>query len=278
MTTDVKETIEKLKYVRSLLGAMDNLNREELNARQNFKKPQKVVGAPIPQKPSKKHGRGWYIAWLLVAFVVLTLFSAWMGQESARAYNPDNAFLFVLPMAAAETALMVAVVGAAIFVFHKIKDSETEKAQKRQMQAHEVSLARSRDIEAYNMRVRAEIEDLHKRKKLISGEYDTSVCPWFPREYCYMDAVNYFIRELELGTATTLPEAIKNYREHLFQERVIGALGEMNDRLRIVINNQDVMIRKQEELIRQQMFGNAIACATWDEVKKDRITNNYIYY
>ena len=94
-----------------------------------------------------------------------------------------------------------------------------------------------------------------------------------------MEAVDFFIHELELGTATNLPEAIKNFREDQYRKSVlrnqgiaIDRLGKMIEQNNVIIDNQKILISGQQELIRQQMLGNMIAAATWNETRN--IANN----
>ena len=94
-----------------------------------------------------------------------------------------------------------------------------------------------------------------------------------------MEAVNFFIHELERGTATNLPEAIKNFREDQYRKSVlrnqgiaIDRLGKMIEQNNVIIDNQKILISGQQELIRQQMLGNMIAAATWNETRN--IANN----
>lgn len=129
-------------------------------------------------------------------------------------------------------------------------------------------------IETLTQRAQPQIEAFHERKRQISKEFLENLCKWYPKEYAFMEAVEFFIHELDIGTATTLPEAIKNFREDQYrknvvenQEKMINNQKTMINNQIIMINNQKIMISKQNEMIRQQMVGNCIAAATFSEVQ-----------
>lgn len=294
----MEKTVKDLSYVRGLLIAMSKLNQNELQFRTQIR--------PIMQARNVQHKKstkkvGWIVL-LVVIFVVMTLLLALSYappavRKSVEAYKRDIvdeefnwvmnhhddkqpypgysgsvspitfgvAYKQSLPRAGGLVLFWTVIAGAIIFTIQRVNNKAIDRNNKLQTQQYQAVMAQNQQILALNQRVQQQIIEVHKRKELISQEYITSICPWFPKEYCYFEAIDYFIHELQIGTATTLPEAIKNYRQYLFENKVTGKLDQ-------IAENQSTMIRNEEEMIRQQMIGNFIACASWMETKN--ISNN----
>lgn len=295
-----EELVQGLYEVKNLLIAMNNLNAKELQVRGQIR--QTIPAQNIQLKQSTKKG-GW-ITLLITAFVVMTLFFAlcsapkamseserlyeeavindkfaWRMEGNAQETYPGyrgsveepitfgTAYMRALPKTGITSLVLVVIVGAVIFSIQRSHNAAVEKENKKRTKQYQAVLEQNNQIMANNQRVQAEIQAFHERKRQISREYLTDTCRWFHEEYAFMEAVEFFIHELELGTATTLPEAIKNFREYEFRKQVIENQKTMIDNQKIMINNQEIMISNQEEMIRQQMIGNFIAAATWMETR-----------
>ena len=79
-----------------------------------------------------------------------------------------------------------------------------------------------------------------------------NIIEWYPKDYGYPAAVDFFINQVENHLATTIQECVEQYNTYTFRQKV-------TDNQKIMIGNQQIMISKQDEMIRQQMIGNAIA-------------------
>lgn len=291
-----EELVHGLYEVKNLLIAMDNVNKKELQVRAQLR--QTLPAQNNQLKKSTKKG-GW-IALLATAFVLMTLFfsaiyAPRMVADSKRAYEKalvDDEFNWsmqhmedgaaypgyngsveepitfgtaygkALPRAGIVALVLVIIAGAVIFSVQKSKNVMIDKENKRRTEQYQAVLAQNNQIIANNQKLQAQIEAFNQRRQAISREYLTNLCKWYHEDYAFMDAVNYFIREIELGTATTLPEAIKNFREAQFRREVVENQKTMIENQKIMINNQEIMISKQDEMIRQQMLGNIISAAT----------------
>lgn len=291
-----EELVHGLYEVKNLLIAMNNVNQKELQVRGQLR--QTLPAQNNQLKKSTKKG-GW-IALLAIAFALMTLFFAamyaprmvadserayekalvddefnWSMQhrEDGAAYPGYNgsveepvtfraAYVKALPKAGIVALVLVIIAGAVIFSVQKSKNIMIDKENKRRTEQYQAVLAQNNQIIADNQRIQAQIEAFNQRRQAISREYLTNLCKWYHEDYAFMDAVNYFIREIELGTATTLPEAIKNFREEQFRNKVIENQETMIKNQKTMIDNQEIMISKQDEMIRQQMLGNVIAAAT----------------
>lgn len=291
-----EELVRGLYEVKNLLIAMDNVNKKELQVRGQLRQTLPVQNNQL--KRSTKKG-GW-IALLATAFVLMTLFfsavyAPRMVADSKRAYEKalvDDEFNWsmqhmedgaaypgyngsveepitfgtaygkALPRAGIVALVLVIIAGAVIFSVQKSKNVMIDKENKRRTERYQAVLAQNNQIIADNQKLQAQIEAFNQRRQAISREYLTNLCKWYHEDYAYMDAVNYFIRAIELGTAATLPEAIKLYHEELFRRKVIENQETMIKNQKTMINNQEIMISKQDEMIRQQMLGNIISAAT----------------
>ncbi len=262
----MEELIKRLQYVRSLLTAMSNLNQREAEAWGRMQQIVQVQYVPL-DKPVKK-GMNVVIAAVLfvVASLLLLLMRALSIEGRVRsAYGKSIAFgdacARALPSALVGGAVVAVIAGAVVFAVQRSRSEAADRENALRMRQYQEALRRNEEAAAANKELETQIQEVQNRRQRISHEYVTSICPWFPREYCYFEAVDFFLHELELGTASTLPEAIKNYREFLFQKGVTERLDGLGRKMEVMIDNQKVMIDRQEEMIRQQMLGNAIAAA-----------------
>ncbi len=291
-----EELVHGLYEVKNLLIAMNNVNQKELQVRGQLR--QTLPAHNNQLKKSTKKG-GW-IALLAIAFVLMSLFfsavyAPRMVADSERAYEKalvddefnwsmqhredgaaypgyngsveepvtfGAAYVKALPKAGIVALVLVIIAGAVIFSVQKSKNIMIDKENKRRTEQYQAVLAQNNQIIADNQKIQAQIEAFNQRRQAISREYLTNLCNWFHEEYAFMEAVDFFIHELELGTAETLPEAIKNFREAQFRREVIENQKTMIENQKIMIDNQEIMISKQDEMIRQQMLGNVIAAAT----------------
>lgn len=67
---------------------------------------------------------------------------------------------------------------------------------------------------------------------------------WYPRNYCYLETVTYFIEVIQNFRAVSLKEAINLFVQELQHRQVI--------------NGQQEMISKQDEMITHQKINNVL--------------------
>lgn len=262
MEMTVNETISELENVYNLLNAMENLNEKEVQTKAGLR-TEKIVEQVETQNVKKISNKQWvlmYIGAVIAGVVFVILGSIQNFNLNIIDFSASDYFRLLY------LGLLVGVPGATVifvlfFLVRKMLSSSAEKVNSDNQKYYLRIVEENRRIEDNNRKIESEIVDIHKRKQLISQEYRDSIAPWFPNEYLYKSAIEFFIRELQIGTARTLPEAILNYKEHLHRQKVEDALNGMNTKMNIMISNQ-------ERMIFQQMIGNWINYATWQEARK----------
>lgn len=129
-----------------------------------------------------------------------------------------------------------------LFVYMRIKRKEKYAVMNRQGQMT-VDAENQRRAQ-FNVQIEKEAERINDEMQEIQRVADEKLL-WYPRNYCYSDAVIFFIRAIQDFRADSLKEAINLYVEEL--------------RHRQVLENQRNMISKQEEAVRQQKFNNVLS-------------------
>lgn len=306
MDTQVKEMIRELKYVRSLLDKMAALNAEQKKAESRLRGTQAVDTTPVKRTSKALWGVLAIIVSLLyllaARFVVKTVadtrYSLWddqyeaavwfdeemwneehSGEENPPAYpgyrgpleehiTYGDAVLIAMNDYANYLLLPPFVIGIIIFASYKARVTEWKTRVKKHDAEIERVLQHNDMVVNKNIAVNGLIQDIKSRKGQVSREFVENAGSWFPREYCYYDAVDFLIHELQFGMASSLGEAFRNYREELHRRYVEKRLDELAGMISIVIDNQAVIVSTQEALLRQQMIGTFISCATWEETRK----------
>ena len=266
-----QELLDGLYEVKDLLTAMENVNEEEMQLKNKFGQPVPEEYVRVENRTKMQRMRPWIIWGGIYLLLVLQ-------NAINHASGPVNFLIWVLYSIAWNCIPFLAI---AVIIFAKqwYKDRDVIKINRLRKKQYQEAVEHNRRIYAHNQKIQQELEVFHERKRQISKEYLTSVCQWYHEDYAFMEAVDFFIHELELGTATNLPEAIKNFREDQYRKSVlrnqgiaIDRLGKMIEQNNVIIDNQKILISGQQELIRQQMLGNMIAAATWNETRN--IANN----
>ncbi|MCU6720234.1 zinc-ribbon domain-containing protein [Porcipelethomonas ammoniilytica] len=87
-------------------------------------------------------------------------------------------------------------------------------------------------IAEYNQSIRQQADELNRRLHEIQLRYQNTVMTWYPQNYCYIEATEFFLDSVVNYRADTLKEAINLYEEYLHRERVE--------------RNQESMLKKQD--------------------------------
>lgn len=306
MDTQVQEAIKKLKYVRSLLDRMAALNAEQKKAESRLGGTQVVDTTPVKRTSKVLWGILVIIVSLLyllaARFVVKVAadsrYSLWddqyeaavwfdeemwneehSGEENPPAYpgyrgplkehiTYSEAVLMAMNDYANYLLLPPFVIGIIIFAAYKARVTEWRTKVKKHDAEIERILQHNDMVVNNNIAANWQIQDVKGRKRQVSREFLENAGSWFPQEYCYYDSVDFCIHELQFGMASELGEAFRNYREELHRRYVENKLREISGMISIVIDNQAVIVSTQEALLRQQMIGTFISCATWEETRK----------
>ncbi len=305
---ETKKLIEKLEYAHKLIHAMDNLNQEEIKERKNYVELPALPEAPHQTGKTRKRSwylfclvavfvlNVLFLTWIYSTSIVRQRekdyqnamfedkfdwdvnYAEEKGEYPGywgdiQPYTRAEALLRALPIGLVEAAVYTAVGAVIVFVFLKIKKAGKKEEYRMAIDKYNKLAQDYHMIQENNRKVYERIEDIHRRKKAVSSEYLTNVPDLLPKkdeyEYRTVEAVGYFIRELKNGIATSLPEAIKNYRQYRFRE-------EMRIKTDAVLRSQEMARRQQEDMIAQQMIGNLIGFATFMEASKMAADTDYI--
>lgn len=98
--------------------------------------------------------------------------------------------------------------------------------------------------EQNNALYKAEVEVI-EQIKTIQRRYETEVLPWYPNDYCYIEAADFFLNSILNYRADNLKEAINLYEDYLHKTRIERA--------------QQQMVANQDAMVKQQMLGNMLA-------------------
>lgn len=280
---EMNELHEKLLYVKSLVTAMGKLNEEEAGLQRKKRTPANVQ--PIVINKSRQGGSG-QRAILVVVFVFLFLFNvvpvamnrydaakeqieidkandefAWMMEHNGEEYPGYQGSETVSMVSVLLPAVIRGVVVAFVFTGviaaisaarRKRQDAMIEENNRKLQNNYEATLKNNEIILRNNAEIDEQIQQIANRRVLISEEYMQNIIEWYPKDYGYPAAVDFFINQVENHLATTIQECVEQYNTYTFRQKV-------TDNQKIMIGNQQIMISKQDEMIRQQMIGNAIA-------------------
>ena len=277
---------KNLLYVKDLVTAMGNLNREEqklLSEKRVPVQPQRIVS-------NKSHqNKVAFIGILLLVFMVLFLFNAvpyainryrsektqielekakdefswslshpnqekYPGYQGTEKVNWISVLLPPFIRGFVIAGILTGIVAAVITVVRKRQDMDMDKRNKTLQVNYQATLKNNEIIMQRNAAIDEKIKQIANKRTLISQEYMQNIIEWYPKDYGYPSAVDFFINLVENHLATTIQECVKQYNTHLFRQEVTDNQQEMLD-------NQKVMISKQEEMVKLQMMGNMIAAA-----------------
>ncbi len=277
---------KNLLYVKDLVTAMGNLNREEqklLSEKRVPVQPQRIVS-------NKSHqNKVAFIGILLLVFMVLFLFNAvpnainryrsektqielekandefswnlshpnqekYPGYQGTEKVNWISVLLPPFIRGFVIAGILTGIVAAVITVIRKRQDTDMDKRNKTLQVNYQATLKNNEIIMQRNAAIDEKIKQIANKRTLISQEYMQNIIEWYPKDYGYPSAVDFFINLVENHLATTIQECVKQYNTHLFRQEVTDNQQEMLD-------NQKVMISKQEEMVKLQMIGNMIAAA-----------------
>lgn len=281
---------EDLLYVKSLVTAMGNLNKQEVQL-QGAKK--NTVPVQLKTLPPVKKGKAGMIALLILIFcgllfintmpAALSMYQSAKEQIKLDKVNDEFSWTLdhhgekypgyqgsekvdmvkvIVPCAIRGGIIAFVITGivAGVFVIIRRKGAaDVEKENKRRKQQYDAACQNNQLIVKHNAEVDLKLKQIADRRTLISQEYMQNIIEWYPKDYGYPSAVDFFINLVENHLATTIQECVEQYNTHMFRQKVTDNQQEMLANQKVMINNQEIMITKQDKMIRQQMIGNAIA-------------------
>ena len=103
---------------------------------------------------------------------------------------------------------------------------------------------KNEEIKKRNITIAKSENAIIERLKSINKEYGERILPWYPNDYCYIDAAFHFLHYIENYRADNMKEAINLYLDEEHKRRME--------------QSQQEMLNKQESMIRQQKLNNIL--------------------
>ena len=282
---------KNLLYVKDLVTAMGNLNREEqqlLNKKRVPVQPQRIV------RNKCRQNKGAFTGILLLTFALLFLYNAvpyaincyYSEKQQIEQEKTDDEFSWYLNHPNKEkypgyqgkekvnwvsvllppfirgfimAGILTGIAAAIIMVVRKRQDADMDKRNNILQKNYEATFKDNEAILQKNAEIDEEIKQIANKRALISQEYMKNIIEWYPKDYGYPSAVDFFINLVENHLATTIQECVEQYNTYLFRQEVTDNQQEMIGNQEVMIGNQEVMISKQDKMIKAQMVGNMIA-------------------
>ncbi len=187
--------------------------------------------------------------------VIMGMMIAWVGFVGSYTMKEMSALIRVRGFSALNTEmksvlwncaeigcyvfLLVCIpVGIVLHIANRDKEYRNKEAEKRQASIREEN---SRTMEL-NRKNNQQIEITILEKKEVYRNYKEGCAAWFPPEYCYMEAVDFFIQLVVKDNVDNMEEAIRRYKAYLKNEQAYP------------INSTKTLTEK-EELVRRQLQG-----------------------
>lgn len=286
------DTLHKnLLYVKDLITAMGNLNGEEEKLLRQKRIPIRAQQVVL-NKP--KQNKGTLIVILLLIFAGLFFVNTapyalssyrsekvqleldktndkfswelhhpkeekYPGYQGRDSVNWVNVFVPASIRGFIISFVITGIIAAIMASVRKKRDASVDERNRQMKMNYETVLRNNEIILQKNAEVDEQLKQINNKRTLISKEYLQSIITWYPKDYAYLSAVNYFINQVENHMANTIQECVEQYNTYLFRQQITENQQAMLNNQIVMINNQRVMISKQEEMVRQQMIGNAIA-------------------
>lgn len=139
----------------------------------------------------------------IVSMVVLNMFgrSDWMPETVQVAY-------FVLPK-----ILPLVAAAAGFLLYGKV-------ARKRAAANNQQIDEENARIMEYNKGVQRELEAVDGNLRQVQNQYIADIAPWYPPDYCTIDAAEFFLSCFRNFRADTMKEAINLYETTMHQRRL----------------------------------------------------------
>ena len=132
--------------------------------------------------------------------------------------------------------LTVAIIAVPVHIIRKKgKQNRTKRRSIKDQQGRAQTAIQNAQIEEENAKIEAENAVIIKQAKALANEIEQiqalanqRLLTWYPRDYCYSQAVRYFISTVENYRADTMKEAVNLYIEELRHREHMGKLDTMN--------------------------------------------------
>lgn len=253
-------TLDGLYEIRQLLTKMAELNRQECSV-EHLRDSRR----PIQQKQEKPNRTPSIIVVMaMVALYFVVRLALTISGELRAGMRPSvvwGSLFYDIPI----VAVLVAAAGGIAMAYFRFKDRGVDEVNRQIEEQNRVN-------GAYNLQIRAKREEneqklqaIRQQRQLLVNRYGRHCDNWFPQSYGYMEAVNFFIGQVQNHT-TDREKVIDRYLDYKRDQETRQYREDMRNFQRVNIENQSLMISQQDEIIRQQMIGNVINLFTLSQV------------
>lgn len=94
---------------------------------------------------------------------------------------------------------------------------------------------------------------------VVQEQYTEEISRWYPCDYCYIEAAEFFLNAIKNFRADNVKEAINLFENTKHQQRVEQNQKQMVQQQNTMIQQQNVMVQQQNEMIRKQNLSNILA-------------------
>ena len=141
--------------------------------------------------------------------------------------------------------ILVAIEVVVLIVILKLRSKYIDSKNRTVAQQNDAIDRKNEELANVEQEIRRELSDIQTR-------YNEEVGGWYPPDYAFPDAVDFFISSIQNSRADNLKEAVNAYEEDLHRRR-IEAQNEQN------LANQKVMQQQLEAIDESQRIGNELA-------------------
>ena len=284
---------ERLIYIRNQIDAMDNLNKKERRLLSNMR-----TVTQERQKQEYDSTQKWrnilvVVGVFLAVVIIITWvdgrsihsqrlhvreneiandkFDWWMEHGDDEPYpgfdgeeiTEASSYLMALGEGVFY-AVVVSIMVAGVLAFQARQDKARVDSYNKKVENDNDQIRLNNQIaRSSKPEIMAEVNRIHNQKAFISQAFLKEAQEWFPRDYGYREAVDYFIWLVENHAVDNMKEAVAHIQEKIRHEELMQEQRDIKEYLGVIIHNQNVMIRQNDELVRQQMLGNMINSANW---------------
>ena len=284
---------DKLIYIRNQLDAMDNLNQKERRLMSNIRTVSQER-EKMQYGPSQKWRNILVVVGVFLAIVISITWVEGQNIHSQRLHDRENEiandrFAWNMEheddepypgfdgeeitkessylMAFGEGvfyAIIVSIVVAGVLAYQARQDKARVDSYNQKVENDNDRIRANNQIaRSTKTEIMEEVNRIHKQKAFISQAFLKEAQEWFPRDYGYRTAVDYFIWLVENHAVDNMKEAVTKIQEQIRHEELMQEQREIKEYLGVIIQNQNVIIHQNEELVRQQMLGNMINTANY---------------
>ena len=228
-----EELLQNLYYARGIIEQAETITQSYNNLKSQLIEEKKFVKVedrkPTLFRRSRKINESAANKRIYIITGVFAVMCIWVLIEGIK--NAGFSLMALFQAIAYPLLLFVAL--KLLLFWRKKRNSIENNIREKKVNKFNESIAESNEI------ISEQISIVNREMQEIRQLADEELY-WYPRNYCYSDAVNYFINVVSNYRADSLKEAINLYVEELRHRQ---------------------MMQNQQELVRQQKINNVLSTA-----------------